>query len=255
MGTLDGKVAIITGAASGMGRATALLFAREGAKVVAADVDVAGGRQTVAHIEDGGGTACFVPTDVARAADVERLVQTAVATYGRLDILFNNAGIEGEVGVPTADCSEENWDRIMAVNLKGVFLGMKYAIPELIRGGGGVIISTASLAGLVGVPGMPAYTAAKGGVVQLTKAAALEYAAQNIRVNCICPGAVTTAMTARIAEQRRERDMERPVRPANPMGRAADPEEIARVALFLASDASSYMTGVALPVDGGSYAQ
>ncbi|MBI2760503.1 MAG: glucose 1-dehydrogenase [Chloroflexi bacterium] len=255
MGVLDGKVAIITGAGSGMGRETALLFAREGAHVVAADVADGIGGETVSLIEQAGGTARFVHADVSRAADMKALVQAAVDTFGRLDIMFNNAGIEGDAGVPTADCTEENWDRIMGVNLKGVFLGMKYAIPELIRAGGGVIISTASLAGLVGVPGMPAYTASKGGVVQLTKAAALEYASQNIRVNCICPGAVTTAMTARLAEQYRATGRQRLTGVRNPMSRSADPNEIAQVALFLASDASSYMTGVALPVDGGSYAQ
>jgi NAD(P)-dependent dehydrogenase (short-subunit alcohol dehydrogenase family) len=255
MGALDGKVAIITGAGSGMGRETAILFAQEGANVVAADVDDDGGSETRSLIERDGGSARFVHADVSRAADVKDLVQAAVDAFGRLDIMFNNAGIEGDAGVPTADCTEENWDRIMGVNLKGVFLGMKYAIPELIRAGGGAIISTASLAGLVGVPGMPAYTASKGGVVQLTKAAALEYASHNIRINCICPGAVTTAMTARLAEQYRTTGRQRLTGVRNPMSRSADPKEIARVALFLASDASSYMTGVALPVDGGSYAQ
>jgi NAD(P)-dependent dehydrogenase (short-subunit alcohol dehydrogenase family) len=255
MAILDGKVAIITGAGSGMGRAMALLFAGEGARVVAADIADDGGRETVSAIEQAGGTARFVHTDVSRAAEVKNLVQAAVDAFGRLDIMVNNAGIEGDVSVPTADCTEENWDRLMAVNLKSAFLGMKYAIPALIAGGGGVIISTASLAGLVGVPGMPAYAASKGGVVQLTKTAALEYASQNIRVNCICPGPVTTAMTARIAQQRRDAPPDHRPRGRSPMGRSALPEEIARVALFLASDASSNMTGVALPVDGGLLAQ
>ena len=248
MRRLEGKVAVITGAASGIGRATALLFAAEGARVVVADWDEANGERAVQEIRERGGEATFVRADVANPEDVQRMVAVALERYGRLDILFNNAGVEGEQA-PTADCSLENWDRVININLRGVFLGMKYAIPAMLANGGGVIINNASVAGLVGVQGVPAYCAAKGGVVQLTRAAALEYARQNIRVNAICPGVILTPMVERFIagdEERRRQFMA-----LEPVGRFGRPEEVARLALFLASDDSSFCTGAPFIIDGG----
>lgn len=251
MGLLDGKVAVITGAAAGMGRASALLFAREGARVVLADVQLQGGESTASEIESAGGEAIFIRTDVSRSAEVRDLIATATAAFGKLDILFNNAGIEGSVSL-FEDADEEDFDRVLAVNLRGVFLGMKYGLPELVKTRG-VVINTASLAGLAGVPGMAAYAASKGGVVQLTKTAALEYASAGVRVNCICPGYISTDMTTRLREAPRDERLRRGA--PNPLGRAGTPEDIAGAALYLASDLSAFVTGVALPVDGGSLAE
>lgn len=249
---LRDKVAVITGAGSGIGRATALLFAAEGAKVVVADYSVEGGKETVKLIKEKGGEAIFVATDVSKVADVQKMIKTAIDKYGRLDILYNNAGIEGPLG-PTENVSEADWDRVLSVNLKGVFLGSKYAIPQMLKQGGGVIINTASIAGLVGVANMPAYCASKGGIVLLTKTMALEYVKKNIRVNCICPGAVKTPMLDRFTGSQPE--AEKLIRESEPMGRWSEPEEIAQAALYLASDQSSFVTGTALVVDGGWTAQ
>ena len=240
---LSGKVAIITGAASGIGRATALLFGREGARVVVADIDEAGGQKAVSTIVDRGGEALFVLADVTVAADVQRMIHRAVETYGRLDILMNNAGIGHRV--PVTECSEEDWDRVIAVDLKSVFLGCKYAIPVMVRQGGGTIINTASGAGLLGAPRSPAYSAAKGGVVILTKQIANDYARDNIRINAICPGAVDTPLMAVVYRDISE-DLEEGKRIYEsrlPRGKLIAPEEVAHTALYLASDELGFITG------------
>jgi NAD(P)-dependent dehydrogenase (short-subunit alcohol dehydrogenase family) len=247
MGKLGGKVALITGAGSGIGRASALLFAREGARVVVVDYASAGGQETVRMIEEAGGDAIFIEADVSKAADVERMVKTTVETYGRIDILYNNAGIAGRPA-RTTKAAEDEWNSIISTNLRGVFLGSKYAIPVMVTHGGGVVINTASAAGLFGSPGRPAYGASKAGVIQLTKTMALEYGKQNVRVNCICAGAVQTPMSAPdLADDAARQAFIQNV----PLGRIGLPEEIAKAALYLASDDSSYTTGAALVVDGG----
>lgn len=247
---LKGKVAIITGAGSGIGRATALLFAREGARVVVADLVAAAGEETVAEITATGGEAVFVRVDVAHAAEVERMVSRAVESYGRLDILFNNAGLT--LPAMVTETTEELWQKSIDVNLKGVMLGCKYAIPEMQKVGGGVIINTASMLGLVASPRQAPYCAAKGGVILLTKQVAIDFARDNIRVNCICPSEVDTPMHRKfIAESPDPEATKKRLLERIPLNRVAQPEEIATTVLFLASADSSYVTGVALPVDGG----
>lgn len=249
MGKLDGKVALITGAGSGMGQATALLFTAEGARIGVVDYIPAGGQETVRMITETGGEAVFIEADVSRAADAERMVRTVVDAFGRLDVLYNNAGISQRM-VSLAEITEEEWDHIVDVNLKGVFLGCKYAIPVMVSQGGGVIINTASASGVVGWAGLSAYSASKGGVVLLTKSMALEYGGKNIRVNCICPGVISTAM-AEFPPDMDEKTKGKIMRSQSPMGRMGLPKEIAQAALYLASDDSSYCTGVILMVDGG----
>jgi len=244
MGKLDGKVALITGAASGIGRATALLFAKEEAKIAVADYVPAGGQETVKMIQKAGGDAVFIEADVSQAANVERMVKTTVNAYGQIDILFNNAGV-GQTGDSMVETTEDEWDRVLNINLKGVFLCSKYAIPVMLDQGGGVIINTASIAGLVGLPGIPAYGVSKAGVIQLTRMMAAEYGRQNIRVNCICPGAIQTPMTESVSLP-----MDAYIQ-VQFLNRTGQPEDIARAALYLASDDSSFVTGVALVVDGG----
>jgi len=252
MGKLDGRVAIVTGGASGIGKASADLFAREGAKVVVCDWDERGGMDTVTAICSAGGEATFVRTDVSNEADVRSMVTSTVERYGRLDVLFNNAGIEGHMGVPTGETSLEDWNRVIAVNLTGVFLGCRYAIPEMLKNGGGSIVNNASVAGMVGFAGIPAYCASKGGVVQLTKTTALEYATQGIRVNCLCPGVIDTPMVRRAAPS--DADVAG-YSAMEPVGRLGRPEEVAALALFLAADDSSFITGAIIPVDGGFVAR
>ena len=246
MERLQGKVALITGGGSGMGRASCLLFAGEGAKVLVVDRVATAGDETVQLIRDAGGEACFVEADVAEASDADMMVATAVATYGRLDILFNNAGIEGP-STKLLDYREDNWHRVIAVNLTAVYYAMRAAIPSMIEQGGGVILSTASVAGLVGLARSSAYSAAKAGVIGLSRTVALEYGPQNIRVNCICPGFIDTPMLGRVLGDRPQTVLV----PHAPLRRVGQAEDIARAALYLASDEAAYVTGVPFVVDGG----
>ena len=251
-GSLDGKVALVTGSGSGIGRASALAFARAGATVVGADVVVDGGQETLRLIQAAGGQGLFLKTDVSRAAEVEALIKQTVTTYGRLDCAHNNAGVEGTF-VSTTEYSEADWDRVLAINLKGVWLCLKYEIAQMLRQGGGAIVNTASGAGLVGVVGLSAYVASKHGVVGLTKTAALEYAKAGVRVNAVCPGVIQTPMVERLTRSRP--DLSEALVAAEPMGRTGKAEEIAEAAVWLCSDAASFVTGHAMSVDGGYVAQ
>jgi NAD(P)-dependent dehydrogenase (short-subunit alcohol dehydrogenase family) len=251
-GRVEGKVALITVGGSGIGRATALLFGREGAKVMVADYDPEGGERTVKTIKEAGGTAVFHAADVSNPQDVDALIHKVVETYGCLDCAFNNAGIEGQMAL-TPDCSIENWNRVIAINLTGVFLCMKYEIALMLKHGGGSIVNTSSGAGLVGLSGAPAYVAAKHGVSGLTKAAALEFAQKGIRVNAVCPGFIQTPMVERVLDK--GTFSEEQIFAAEPMHRMGKPEEIAEAVLWLCSDASSFVTGLPMPVDGGYVAQ
>lgn len=246
MGRLDGKVAIITGGGSGIGRATAVVFAKEGARVVVADWIAEGGKETVSMIKEAGGEAIFIKTDVSKAEDIKNMIKTSVNTYGELNILMNIAGIVGEE-VSTIDCTEEVFNKIIAVNLNGVWLGMKYAIPEMLKTGGGSIVNTASIAALEAYKGIPAYAASKGGVISMSRVAAIEFAAKNIRVNCIAPGHVATPLFLGCWSPDQLKHLE----DIAPQGRLGKPEEIAQVALFLASDESSHITGQTVVADGG----
>lgn len=245
MKRLKDKVAIVSGAGSGIGREIALLFAGEEAIVSVADYVTEKGEETVRQIRQGGGEAIFIKADVSQASDAERMVKQTVEKYGRLDILCNNAGILGDVA-PVGEASEENWDRVIAVNLKSVFLCSRYAVREMVKRGGGVIISSSSTMGLVGLPGNTAYSASKGAIIQFTKTMALEYASSNIRVNCICAGWIDTPMNEILDEP-----VIRWIVRETPVGRLGKAEEVAQAALYLASDESSFVTGTALVVDGG----
>ncbi len=249
---LNGKVAIITGGASGMGRAASLLFAGHGANVVLADLNASAGEEVAKLASESGNKAIFQRTDVSLEADVAALVARATKTFGRLDIMFNNAGIGGAVG-PLESISVEDWDRTQAVCLRGVFLGMKYAVAPMRAAGGGSIISTASIAGIEGYPNLHAYSAAKAGVVNLTRSAALEFACDRIRVNCIAPGGISTPILYGFAGNNKAA-VEAMLAQGQPYPRAGQPEDIANAALFLASDASQFITGHTLVVDGGATA-
>ena len=249
MGRLDGKVAIITGSASGIGRGTAMRFAGEGAAVVITDLNVEGGEAAVRDCKENGGRAVFQKADVSSEADIKALVARAIKEFGRLDIVYNNAGVGGAIGA-LEQISVEDWDKSIAVLLRSVFLGIKHAVPEMRKVGGGSIISTASVAGIRGFAGLHPYCAAKAGVVNLTRSAALEYAKDKIRVNCICPGGINTPILHRNQPGVKEA-MEDWMAKGQPIQRAGHPEDIAGMALYLASDDSQWVTGQAMVVDGG----
>jgi NAD(P)-dependent dehydrogenase (short-subunit alcohol dehydrogenase family) len=243
-----GKVALVTGGSSGIGQATAVAFAREGAKVVVGDLNVEGGEETIKLIQASGSDGLFVKTDVAREVDVKMLVETTVATYGRLDYACNNAGIE-ELPSPLTEQTEDTFDKIINVNVKGVWLGMKYQIPQMLQNGGGAIVNISSAAGLVGFPGLPIYSASKHAVIGLTKCIALEYAKSGIRVNSICPGAIQTPMLTNVSKASPE-IVEGAVQ-MHPLGRIGQPEEIADGVVWLCSDKAAFITGHTLVIDGG----
>ncbi len=247
---LAGKVSVITGAGSGIGRAAALLFAREGARVVAADLNRRAAEETARMIRDVGGEAMAVEVDVSSTASVERMFEETLEAYGRLDVLVNNAGYGFAATVEQTD--EADWDRLMAVNLKGVYLGCKYAVPLMRRQGGGVIVNTASVVALVGIENRAAYCASKGGVAALTRALALDHVRDGIRVNCVAPGTVDTPyLSGIIAQNPAPAALRKELEERQPMGRMGRAEEIAYAMLYLASEESSFVTGSVLVVDGG----
>jgi NAD(P)-dependent dehydrogenase (short-subunit alcohol dehydrogenase family) len=247
-GRFSEKVAFVTGAANGIGRAAALAFAREGANVVVADISDEANQETARMVEGLGGRALAVRCDVTRAEDVKAALDEAVKAFGRLDFAFNNAGVEQPV-TATADLTEEEWDRVVAINLRSVFLCMKYEVPLMLKHGGGAIVNTSSGAGVKGFAGQAAYAAAKHGVVGLTKSAALDYAKSNIRVNAVCPGIIATPMMERFTEGTPEGRQR--VIAQEPVGRMGTPEEIAEAVVWLCSDATAFVVGHALVIDGG----
>ncbi|MGC1239990.1 MAG: SDR family oxidoreductase [Chryseosolibacter sp.] len=242
----DNKVVIITGGSFGIGKATALAFARQGARIVIADwlEDPA----TLKEIQDTGASAIFVKCDVSKSHDVDVMVDQTMKTFGSIDFAVNNAGIEGATA-PTHECTEENWEKTININLKGIWLCMKHEIMIMLKQGRGAIVNTASVAGLIGFPGLPAYVASKHAIVGLTKTAALENAKQGIRINAVCPGVIKTAMIDRITGK--DKTVEKQYENMEPVGRMGKPEEVAEAIVWLCSDAASFITGHALPVDGG----
>ena len=251
-GNFTGKVAFVTGAANGIGRATALAFAREGANVVVADISEQGNQETARTIEELGRRAIAVKCDVRRAEDVKAALDKTIEIFGRLDFAFNNAGVEQKIAT-TADLTEEEWDRIVNINLRGVFLCLKHEIPLMQKLGGGAIVNTSSGAGVKGFKGQAAYVAAKHGVVGLTKAAALDYAAQNIRINAVCPGIIDTPMMDRFSGGTPEGRQQ--VISQEPIGRMGQPEEIANAVVWLCSEAAAFVVGHAMVIDGGQTVQ
>ena len=247
-GRLENKVALVTGGASGIGRASALAFAGEGARVVIGDVATDQGRETAQLIEEADGKGMFVECDVSKSAEVETLVSACVEAFGRLDCAFNNAGILGDMG-PTVECSEDNFDRIMSVNLKGIWLCMKFEIAQMLKQGSGSIVNAGSNAGMRGVPELPAYGASKGGVVILTRTAAVEYAGSGIRINAINPGLIDTPMVR--AQTADNPDAVEGFIAEHPIGRIGEPEDVAAAAVWLCTDEASFVTGHLMAVDGG----
>lgn len=252
MNTFEDKVVLVTGAGSGIGRATALQFGERGATVAVADISEENGSQTVQEIRDAGGEAAFFTVDVSDEHSVESLITDVTTTFGGLDIAHNNAGIEG-TNAPITDQSVDDWDRVIDVNLKGVFLAMKHELPAMRERDGGVIVNTASVAGLVGAPGLTPYYASKHGVVGLTRSVAVEAADDGIRVNAVCPGVIDTPMVERFTDGDAE-TIEQTVAP-QAMKRMGSPAEVAAAVVWLASDDASFITGAAIPVDGGYTAQ
>jgi len=250
MSRLEGKVAVITGAASGIGRASALRFSKEGAAVVISDLNVAGGAAVAHECIAADGRAAFIKTDVSEESDIKAAVDLAVEKFGRLDIIFNNAGVGGATG-PIEETTVENWDRTQAILVRSVFLGMKYAVPEMRKAGAGSIISTASVAGIMGGYGPHSYSAAKSAVINLTRSAAMELGKDKIRVNCICPGAINTPLLYSRIPGDGKALMEQFMAQVQSIKRAGRPEDIANMALFLASDEAEWITGTAMVVDGG----
>jgi len=249
MKEFDGKIALVTGGGSGIGRATALPFAREGAKVVIANSNVQRGEEVVSMIHDAGGTASFQRTDVSVAAEVEALVDYTITTYGRLDLAFNNAGIEGEMKPTLVDQTEANFDAVMDINVKGVWLCMKYEIPKMLEQGGGAIVNCSSVAGVIAFPGIGIYAASKHAVIGLTKTAALEYSAEGIRINAVNPAVIDTEMVDRLAGGMNMKKDD--LITFHPIGRLGRVEEVAQAVLWLCSDRASFVTGHSLIVDGG----
>jgi NAD(P)-dependent dehydrogenase (short-subunit alcohol dehydrogenase family) len=245
-----GKTALITGGSFGIGRAAAISFARNGANVVIADwVDE---QEVLDTVRKEGGNAIFIKCDVSNEDQVKNLIQTVVDTFGRLDYAFNNAGVEG-ASAPTHECTRENWERVLGVNLLGTWLCMKYEIEAMLKNGSGAIVNNSSIAGLVGFPGVPAYVASKHGMIGLTKNAALEYAKQSIRVNAVCPGVIRTPMIDRFTGKSKE--VEKAFESAEPIGRLGEPDEVAEAVLWLCSDKASFVTGHSMVIDGGWVAQ
>jgi NAD(P)-dependent dehydrogenase (short-subunit alcohol dehydrogenase family) len=251
---LENKVALVTGGSSGIGRATALSFAREGANVVVSGRSRDGCDETLQMIKESGGEAISLTADITKADEVAALINRSVETYGKLDCAFNNGGVMGDKAIPTTEYPEDLWDLLIDTNLKGTWLCMKYEIPHMLRNNGGSIVNMSSVVGLVGIPGWAAYVATKHGIVGLTKSVALEYAQANIRVNVICPGTIRTPMLDRITGGD-DPQFEAMVSAAHPMGRIGTPEEVAEAALWLCSDATSFITGHSLGIDGGWTAQ
>ncbi len=253
-GLLEGRISLVTGAGSGIGRAASVAMGREGATVAVSDINADGAEETLSAIKEAGGDGMFIHADVSRPGDVAALIGQAVAAYGRLDCACNNAGIEGFMEGRLHEYPEDRWDRLIDVNLKGVWLCLKHEIAQMTQQGGGAIVNTASAAGLVGSRRLSAYVVSKHAVVGLTKAAALEYARDGIRVNAVCPGIIDTPMVRRLIGGR-EADYESAIPARQPIGRLGKPEEIAESIVWLCSDAASLVTGLAMAVDGGFTAQ